>query len=61
MARRATKRTKRKIWTKQHVTALRKHSRRKSPVSQIAKALKRSAAAVRQKALKLGLPVGHRR
>ena len=61
MARKARKQTKRQAWTKQQVSELRKHSREKSPVSKIAKLFKRSVGAIRQKALSLGLPIGHRR
>jgi hypothetical protein len=56
-----TARTKRMAWTKEHVSALKTHSRQKTPIVQIARQLKRSAGAIRQKALSLGLPVGHRR
>jgi hypothetical protein len=55
------KRTKRQEWTKADVASLKQHSRKKSPVTQIAKTLKRSAGAIRQKGLALGLPIGHRR
>ena len=61
MARTARKRTKLQAWTKQQVSELRKHSRQKSRASKIAKLFKRSIGAIRQKALKLGLPIGHRR
>jgi hypothetical protein len=64
MAKKASKkpsRTKRKAWTKADVGALKGHSRSKTPVVQIARTLKRSAGAIRQKALSLGLPIGHRR
>ena len=64
MAKKAMKkssRTKRRAWTKADVTSLRQHSKKKSPVAQIARQLKRSAGAIRQKALSLGLPIGHRR
>ena len=40
---------------------LKAHSRSKSPVKKIAKAMKRTVGALRQKALSLGLPLGHRR
>jgi hypothetical protein len=54
-------RTKRRPWTKQDVRELREHSRSKSPVKKIAAAMKRTIGAIRQKALSLGLPLGHRR
>jgi hypothetical protein len=56
-----TTRAKRKAWTKEDVSSLKTHSRQKTPVVQIARGLKRSAGAIRQKALSLGLPIGHRR
>jgi hypothetical protein len=40
---------------------MREHSRSKSPVKKIAAAMKRTIGAIRQKALSLGLPLGHRR
>jgi hypothetical protein len=55
------KRQKRRAWTKQHVQELRAHSRAKTPVAKISKLTKRTAGALRQKALQLGLPLGHRR
>jgi len=64
MAKKAAKkssRSKRRAWTKGDVTALRGHSKSKTPVVSIARTLKRSAGAIRQKALSLGLPIGHRR
>jgi len=63
MAKKTTKtsRGKRRAWTKADVTALKQHSRQKSPVTQISRLMKRSPGAIRQKALSLNLPVGHRR
>jgi hypothetical protein len=60
MAKKA-RRTNRLPWTKQDVRELKEHSRSKSPVKKIAKAMKRTAGALRQKAFSLGLPLGHRR
>ncbi len=54
MAKKA-KRTKRVAWTKEHVRELKAHSRG------ISKVMKRTAGALRQKAMALGLPIGHRR
>jgi hypothetical protein len=54
-------RGKRRAWTKQHEQELRSHSRSKTPVAQISKLTKRTPGALRQKALELGLPLGHRR
>ena len=55
------KRATRESWSKQHLAELKRHSKAKSPVDAIAKAMKRSAGALRQKAYALGLPLGHRR
>ena len=55
------RRIKRVAWTKEHVNALKAHSKSKSPVAKISKAMKRTAGAIRQKAMSLGIPIGHRR
>jgi hypothetical protein len=60
MAKKA-KRAKRVAWEKAHVQQLKAHSRAKTPVSKVAKDMKRSEGALRQKAQILGLPLGHRR
>jgi hypothetical protein len=57
----ADKRTKRRTWSKAEVRELKALSRSKSPVKKIAKAMKRTVGALRQKAFSLGLPLGHRR
>jgi hypothetical protein len=54
-------RRKRVAWSKTQLKELRQHSRTKTPVSKIAKAMKRSEGALRQKAFSLDLPLGHRR
>ena len=51
----------RREYTKADVKELRAHSRAKTPVAEIAKLTKRSAGSLRQKALKLGIRLGHRR
>jgi len=56
-----TKHIKRKPWTKADLKDLKTHSRAKTPVAKIAKSMKRSEGAIRQKALVLELPIGHRR
>ncbi len=60
MAKKA-KRGKRVSWTKVHVRELKAHSRARTPVARIAKAMKRTAGALRQKAYALGVSLGHRR
>jgi hypothetical protein len=54
-------RTKRVAWSKEHVRDLKAHSKSKTPVEKISKAMKRTPGAIRQKALALGIPIGHRR
>jgi hypothetical protein len=48
-------------WTKDDVRELRGHSKAKTPVAKVAKALKRTEGAVRQKAMTIGIGLGHRR
>lgn len=60
MAKKA-KRDKRKRWTKALHAELRKHSKAKTPVAKISRLMKRTAGALRQQALKLGISLGHRR
>ena len=55
------KRAKRRAWEKAHVKELKDHSRAKTPVTKISKAMKRTAGALRQKALQLGISLGHQR
>jgi hypothetical protein len=52
---------RRVAWTKENVRDLKGHSKSKTPVVKIAKLMKRSEGAVRQKALALDIGVGHRR
>ena len=59
MAKKARK-TKRKAWTKAHSAELRKHSKARTPVVKISKAMKRTIGALRQQALKLGIGLGQR-
>jgi hypothetical protein len=54
-------RQKRVAWTKEHVRDLKGHSKSKTPVAKIAKLMKRSEGAIRQKALGLDISIGHRR
>jgi hypothetical protein len=51
----------RKPWTKEDLRELRAHSRAKTPVAKVAKAMKRTEGAVRQKATTIGIGLGHRR
>lgn len=56
-----TKRSVRREYTKADVKELRSHSRAKTPVDKIAKLTKRSVGSLRQKALTLGIRLGHLR
>jgi hypothetical protein len=51
----------RREYTKADVRELRAHSKARTPVVKIAKMTKRTVGSLRQKALKLGLRLGHRR
>jgi hypothetical protein len=48
-------------WTKDDIRQLKAHSKVKTPVVEVAKAMKRTEAAVRQKAKTIGIGLGHRR
>jgi hypothetical protein len=48
-------------WTKDDIQQLKTHSKAKTPVVEVAKAMKRTEAAVRQKAKTIGIGLGHRR
>jgi hypothetical protein len=60
MAAKAKKRVRRE-WTKSDIEELKAHSKKRTPVPKIAKATKRTTGALRQKALALGIGLGHRR
>jgi hypothetical protein len=55
------KRSTRKPYTPADVKLLKQHSKAKTPVAKIAKQMKRSEGSLRQKALKLGIGLGHQR
>ena len=55
------RRVARRDWTPAEVKELRRHSKDKTRVTTISRALRRTPAALRQKAQILGLPLGHRR
>jgi hypothetical protein len=61
MRKKTDRKSQRVAWTKQHVSDLKAHSKTKTPVAKISKSMKRTPGAIRQKALSLGLPIGHRR
>jgi hypothetical protein len=51
----------RREYTRADAKELRAHSKAKTPVAKIAKLTKRTEGSLRQKALKLGIKLGHRR
>jgi hypothetical protein len=53
-------RTVRREWTAQDERELKRHSKNRTPVPKISKALKRTVGALRQKARRLGIAIGHR-
>jgi hypothetical protein len=53
--------TKKRAWTKKDRRKLKAHSKARTPVAKIAKKMKRTIGALRQKALKLGIGLGHQR
>ncbi|MHC2279975.1 hypothetical protein ACVME8_006618 [Bradyrhizobium diazoefficiens] len=61
MAKKTKKKMVRREYTKADIKELRAYSKAKTPVAEIAKLTKRSVGSLRQKALKLGISLGHRR
>ena len=61
MAKTARKIAKRSPWTKDDYRTLKAHSKARTPVVKIAKQMKRTAGALRQQALKLGIGLRHQR
>ena len=56
----AKKVSKRRAWTTEHVRTLKSLAKMKKPASRIAKTLKRSEGATRQKAFSMGLSLDSR-
>lgn len=56
-----TKKAVRREWTKDDVRELKAHSKARTPVARISKMTKRTVGALRQKALHLGIGLGHQR
>jgi hypothetical protein len=54
-------RSVRREWTKADVKELKAHSKARTPVVKISKQTKRTIGALRQKALILGIGLGHQR
>jgi len=62
VAQKTTKRkASRKTYTASDIKLLKTHSKARTPVSKLAKLMKRSEGSLRQKALKLGIGLGHQR
>ncbi|SCB36004.1 hypothetical protein GA0061099_1005408 [Bradyrhizobium yuanmingense] len=60
MAKKA-KKIVRRDWTPTELRSLKKHSKDRTPVAKISKEMKRTVGALRQKALNLGIGLGHQR
>jgi hypothetical protein len=52
---------RRRAWTKKDIAELKAHSKSRTPVSKISKVMKRTVAALRQKAGIVGIRLGHQR
>jgi hypothetical protein len=50
-----------KLYTGSDIKLLKQHSKARTPVPKIAKLMKRTEGSLRQKALKLGIGLGHQR
>ena len=61
MAKKAAKKITRKEFEASDIKLLKVHSKVRTPVSKLAKLMKRSEGSLRQKALKLGIGLGHQR
>ena len=61
MAKKAKKKIVRREYSKADVKELRAHSNARTPVAKIAKLTKRTVGSLRQKAMKLGIGLGHQR
>jgi hypothetical protein len=61
LAKKAKKTVVRREYTKTDVKELRAYSKARTPVAKIAKLTKRTEGSLRQKALKLGIKLGHQR
>jgi hypothetical protein len=57
----AKKKAIRKEYTASDVKLLKMHSKAKTPAAKLSKTMKRSEGSLRQKALKLGMGLGHQR
>ena len=60
-AKKTVKKRTRVVYTKTEIKELRAHSKARTPVKKISNAMKRSEGSLRQKALALGIGLGHQR
>jgi hypothetical protein len=60
MAKKAVQRVL-KPWTKEDVRELKSHSKARTPVDKVSKAMRRTVGALRRRAGILGIGLGHRR
>jgi hypothetical protein len=58
---RKKKKSKRNLYTASDIKLLKQYSKARTPVSKIAKLMKRTEGSLRQKALRLGIGLGHQR
>ena len=61
VAKKAKKKSVRREYSKADLKELRAYSKARTPVNKIVKLTKRTEGSLRQKALKLGIGLGHRR
>ena len=61
VAKTKTKKRSRKPFTGADIKLLRQHSKARTPVAKIVRLMKRSEGSLRQKALTLGIGLGHQR
>ena len=61
MAKKTKKKLTRKLYTASDIKLLKAHSRARTPLSKLTKIMKRSGGSLRQKALSLGIGLGHQR
>ena len=57
----AKKKIVRREYTKEDIKELKAHSKARTPIVKVAKAMKRTEGSLRQKAIKLGIGLGHQR
>ena len=56
-----TKKAARREWTAADLRDLKKHSKARTPIEKVSKAMKRTIGALRVKASQLGVGLGHQR